>query len=362
DPITALRQVLANDGLDAAFISSSENWRYFSGFTGSHAYLVITADRQILVTDPRYTEQATAQAAGWQVITHGLDPLPALQQALQASGARRVGYETHKLSDHEIRSLRAALPEIDWQPAADHGKRLRAVKSPAEQAAIHTAVEIADRALADLLPLLRPGVTEREVAVELEYRLARNGSEGPSFGTIVAAGERGALPHAAPSERTLNLGDMVVVDFGAVYRGYHSDITRTLWVGEPALRLREIFAIVEEAQQAAIAAIRPGATGGEVDEAHRTIFRRCGVEEFALRGLGHGVGLEIHEQPRVVMGSDEQLEIGMVFTVEPGLYLPGTGGVRTEDIVCVTPAGCEVWTRSPHLLRIPAASAAEGRK
>lgn len=359
DPIAALRENLAKNGLDAALISSGENWRYFSGFSGSHAYLIVTAGEQILVTDPRYTEQANGQAPGWQVLTHGLDALPALRQALQSCKAQRVGYETHKLSDYEIRRLRAELPDIDWQPMEDVGKALRAVKSPAEQDAIRTAVDIADRALQDLLPQLRPGMSERAVAIELEYRLARLGSEGPSFGTIVAAGERGALPHATPSERTLNPGDMVVIDFGAIYQGYHSDITRTLWVGEPSARMREIFAIVAEAQQAAFDVIRPGITGGEVDYAHRAVFYRYGVEQFALRGLGHGVGLEIHELPRVVMDSDERIEAGMVFTVEPGLYLPGLGGVRTEDIVRVTPDGCEVLTRCPRLLRIPAANAAE---
>jgi Xaa-Pro aminopeptidase len=355
DPITELRQRLAEAHLDAAFISSFENWRYFSGFTGSHAYLLVSAREQILVTDPRYTEQADGQSPGWQIITHGLDPLPALRQAIEASRAGRVGYETHKITDFEIRRMRETFPEIEWMPMEDIGKQLRAVKSPAEQAAIREAVGIADRALEALLPLLHSGMTEREISVELEYRLARGGSEGPAFGTIVAAGARGAMPHAEPSSRTIAAGDMVVVDFGAIYTGYHSDITRTLWVGEPEARMVEIFHIVEEAQQAALAAIRPGVTAGAVDEAHREVFRRYGVEQYALRGLGHGVGLEIHELPRVVIGGDALIEPGMVFTVEPGLYLPGVGGVRTEDIICVTDDGCDVWTQSPHLLRIPAA-------
>lgn len=361
DRIAALRNYLETGHLDAALISSYENWRYFSGFGGSHAYLVITAADLILITDPRYSEQATQQAPGWRIITHGLDAMPALKQALESTGAATVGYESEKITDFEIRRLRDTLPGIVWEPMQDRGKQLRAVKDGSELKDLRRAIHIADQAVEGWARSLSPGMTERQAAVELEYKLARLGSEGPAFGTIVAAGERGALPHAQPSDRTINSGEMLVVDCGATYHGYHSDITRTLWIGEPAPRMQEIYGIVQDSQKAALNAIRPGISCGEVDEAHRRVFREHGLEKYSLRGLGHGVGLEIHELPRVVMDSKETLLPGMVFTVEPGLYLPGIGGVRIEDIVYVTEEGCEILTQCPKLLRVGAAPAVEVR-
>lgn len=359
DRISAIRQNLKISNLDAALISSYENWRYFSGFTGSHAYLVITSTDQVLITDPRYTEQATQQAIGWKIITHGLDAMPSLQQAFESSGVVTVGYETQKISDFEIGRLRGNLPEITWIPMEDIGKQLRAVKNNEESANIRQAIRIADLAVEELTGIVIPGMTERDVAIELDYRLAKHGSEGPAFGTIVATGPRGALPHATPSDQVITPGDMIVVDCGATYHGYRSDITRTLWVGDPIPRMREIFDVVLASQQAAQAVIRPGITGGEVDFAHREVFRKHNLEQYSLRGLGHGVGLEIHELPRVVMDTSEVIQTGMIFTVEPGLYLPGIGGVRIEDMVEVTQDGCEILTRCPKVLRIPAAAAVE---
>lgn len=353
DRIAALRRELEKHQLDAALINSYENWRYFSGFTGSHAYLLITESEQILITDPRYTEQASQQAPGWRVVTHGLDSLVELKKTLEGCRAGVVGYETEQITDLEIRRLREALPKNHWTPMENVGKQIRAIKDEGELAALKQAIHIADQAVEEWTHTLAPGMSEREAAIELDYRFARLGSETPAFSTIIAAGERGALPHATPSDRIIASGEMVVVDCGAVYQGYHSDITRTIWVGEPELRMREIYAIVRASQEAALAIIRPGVKTGDVDRAHREIFWRYGLEQYSLRGLGHGVGLEIHEFPRVVMGGDDLIEPGMVFTVEPGIYIPGLGGVRIEDIVHVTGSGCEILTQCPERLSVP---------
>jgi len=350
--IEKLRAWLSDQNLDAAYISSYENRRYFSEFTGSNGYLIITPSELVLITDQRYTLQATQQADGYKVVTHLLDPLPTIKDAIDSLSIRTLAYETRKLTDFDIRGYRSALPHIDWVPMEDIGKQLRAVKDAGEQEKLRQAIAIADRAVARLVNIIQPGMTEKEVAIELEYCLAKEGSEGPAFGTIVASGVRGSLPHGGPTDKRIEAGEMVVVDCGAIFQGYHSDITRTIWVGEPTDKMLEIYNIVAEAQKQAFSVIKPGITGGDIDRAHRTVFEQAGVEQYSLRGLGHGVGLEIHEQPRVVIGSQEIIQPGMIFTVEPGLYLPEIGGVRIEDIVLVTENGCEVLTACPQTLRV----------
>jgi len=350
--IENLRAWLSDQNLDAAYISSYENRRYFSGFTGSNGYLIITPSELLLITDQRYTLQAKQQAVGYKVVTHLLDPIPTIKDTINSLSIRTLGYETRKLTDFDVRGYRSALPHINWVPMEDIGKQLRAVKDVGEQENLRRAIAIADRAVARLVNIIKPGMTEKEVAIELEYILAKEGSEGPAFGTIVASGLRGSLPHGGPTDKRIDTGDMVVVDCGAIYQGYHSDITRTIWVGEPSSRMVEIYKIVLDAQDQALSAIRPGITGGDIDRAHRLVFEQAGVEKYSLRGLGHGVGLEIHEQPRVVIDSQEVIQPGMIFTVEPGLYLPDLGGVRIEDIVLVTESGCEILTACPKNLRV----------
>ncbi len=350
--IKKLQEYIRKNGYDAFFVSSYENWRYFSGFTGSNAYLLITENQQLLVTDQRYTEQAEKQAQGFEIITHGLDPFETLQKVFSRLDLQKVAFESRKITDFQLRNLRKQLPEIDWQPTVDVGKNLRAVKDEAEIKSLIKAVDIADEALEGLLPFIKPGMTEKAVAVELEYLLAKSGSEPPAFGTIVASGLRSSLPHGKPTAKEIEKGDFIVIDFAGRWNGYMSDITRTIRVGEPRPDLVEIFGLVEKAIDTAIAGVKPGVDCNFLDKLARDVFVEADLEQYSLRGLGHGVGLEIHEYPRVVMDSKEIIQENMVFTVEPGLYLPEKGGVRLEDIVRVTANGCEILTRSPRVIKI----------
>ncbi|WP_058300727.1 M24 family metallopeptidase [Gorillibacterium timonense] len=347
-----IRDMLSHRELDGVYLSSEENRVYYSGFTGSNGHLFVTADKEVLITDSRYTEQAEAQAEGWRIVTHGLDAMPTLREEALTLKAGRIGYVSELLTDAAVIRLRSAIPEVEWVPLEDFGLANRAVKDEEEIACIRKAIQIGDRALQQLVPQLSPGITERDIQIELEYRMAQLGSEGPAFGTIVASGKRSSLPHGTATDKAIRPGEMVVVDFGATYQGYHGDMTRTLWVGVPEPDILALYYLVNKALDDSIAAIKPGMTCGELDSVHRSLFVAEGLEAYSLRGLGHGVGLQIHEQPRVVMDSRDVIVPGMVFTVEPGLYVPNVGGVRIEDIVRVTEGGCEVLTRCPRLLQI----------
>lgn len=350
--IGGLKKYLKENKIQGFFVSSYENRRYFSGFTGSNGYLLITEEEQILITDQRYTEQGEQQAPGYTVVTHGLDPFKTIKKTLEGVGVESLGFESRHVTDFLLRNLKQNLPGIEWIPTVDVGKRMRAIKDEDEIVKLKRAVYLADEALKDVLPCIRPGVTEREVAIELEYRLARMGSEGPAFGTIVASGIRSSLPHGQPTGKVIEDGDMVVIDFAGRYEGYLSDITRTIWVGEPEKEMVKMYHLVEKALQAAKEGLRVGVTCGELDTLARDVFMEAGLEQYSLRGLGHGVGLEIHEYPRVVMDSEETIMSNMVFTIEPGLYVPEKGGVRLEDIVWVQETGYEVLTQAPLMMRV----------
>jgi Xaa-Pro aminopeptidase len=340
--IDALRSGLGK--MDAFFVNTYENRRYYSGFSGSNGYLVISPIRSILVTDQRYGAQAAAEAPEFEILVHGIDPIPTLVDAIaQGAGGPgagdsrsrkpRIGYESKGISDFQISSLRESCASVDWVPTTDVGLAQRAVKDAGEIALIREACRIADAAWEATLPTIRPGVTERRVAAELEYNLAKLGSERPAFPTIVATGVNSALPHAEPSERRIEEGHIVTVDFGAVVGGYHSDLTRCAVIGRPPALLRRILELTEEALRAAIDALRVGARCMDIDAVPRRIFVEADLEQYSLRGLGHGVGLQIHELPRVVMDNEDVLSADMVFTIEPGLYIPDLGGVRLEETV-----------------------------
>jgi Xaa-Pro aminopeptidase len=350
--IQRVREWLNEKGLDGVYITSAENRTYFSGFTGSNGHLFITLTEMLLITDARYTEQAEQQVVDFHVLTHGLHAMLTIKAAVESLQVRKLGYETDHMTDADVRTLRLELPGVEWLPTEDCGLKFRSVKDAEELSHIRTAIHIADQTILKLVQLMKPGMTEREIQIELEYLLAKAGSENPAFGTIVASGKRSSLPHGTVTDKRIEPGEMVVIDFGAVFKGYRSDLTRTVWVGVPEPEILHVFHIVLKAQEAAIRVIKPGMTGGEIDRAHREVFIEAGMEPYSLRGLGHGVGLQIHELPRIVMDHAETVEPGMVFTVEPGLYIPDVGGVRTEDIVLVTSDGCEVLTRCPKILQV----------
>jgi Xaa-Pro aminopeptidase len=344
-----LRAALAVDGLDALVVSSLTNVRYLTGFTGSAGLVTVTPDELLLVTDGRYSEQAAHQLAAVGVDARleitGTDQRRVVTGAL--AGATRIGLE----ADHVSWSAQRRYAD-DWfagrelVPTVGLVERLRRTKDVGELARMEAAAAVADAALAQLRPELLDGPTEAEFALELDATMRRLGATKPSFETIVASGPNGALPHARPSGRRIAEGDLVVIDFGAVVDGYCSDMTRTVAVGEVDATARRMLDVVTAAQAAGVAAVGPGVAAAVVDAACRDLIASAGWASAFSHGTGHGVGLDIHEAPRVGTTSDATLAVGDVVTVEPGVYLPAVGGVRVEDTVVVTPEGCRPLTHS----------------
>jgi len=350
--IGALQALLPAVDVDALLVTDLVNVAYLSGFTGSNAALVVpTAGEAVLVTDARYTERAAAEAPGMEMVLGRAAGAVAARTAA-ARGARRLGFESAHVSVDGHSALVAAAGSAGLRRTPGLVERLRAVKDDAEVAALRAACALADAALSDLLAAggLAAGRTERQVARDLDDRMRDLGAPGPSFETIVAAGPHSAVPHHAPTDTPLRRGDLVIVDFGALVDGYHSDTTRTFVVGPPADWQREIHAVVAEGQRLGRAALRPGAVSADVDGAARTSIAGAGYGEAFTHGLGHGVGLEIHEDPFFTVTGIAALAAGMVVTVEPGVYLSGRGGVRIEDSLVVGDGEAESLTRLPREL------------
>lgn len=342
-----LSALIAQEGADAFLVSRLENVRYLSGFTGSAGALLIGQAGTVLVTDSRYAEQAAVEAPGCRI--HIAPGAPTLVAATITRPAR-LGFEseavTHDLWERMAEAGRGGSGSV-LIPCRGLVERLRIRKDPAEIAQIEEAVRVASAAFEGARRLIRPGAHERDVALEIEFRMKQEGAEDIAFDLIVASGPRSSLPHGRASGKSLRAGEFVVVDIGARVKGYHSDMTRTLYTGEPGPKQRALYETVLAAQQAGIAAVRPGVAAREVDRAARGVIEEAGHGKRFGHGTGHGVGLMIHEAPRVAPQSEETLEPGMVMTVEPGIYLPGEGGVRIEDIVVVTDDGARVMTPTP---------------
>jgi Xaa-Pro aminopeptidase len=317
--------------------------RYLCGFTGSAGVLLVANGRFSLFTDGRYREQARAEVQGAKVVVPRGAVLDAAARALTDSRARRVGVEGEHLSvAAEAKVARVLRPKL--RPTQGLVEELRMIKEAAEVVRIRAAVQLASSLFDKAVAAVRPGVPEGAVAAELEYAARIAGADGMSFETIVAGGPRSALPHWRASTQPIPLGGFVVLDFGVILRGYCSDMTRTVYVGKPAAQARTLYQAVWDAQQAALDSVRPGRQVGEVDRAARSRLRRSGLARYFTHSTGHGVGLEIHEAPRIARGQEEVLRPGMVVTIEPGVYVPGHGGVRIEDMVIVTETSCEVLT------------------
>ncbi|SHJ95553.1 M24 family metallopeptidase [Propionispora hippei] len=349
-----IRKTLSQSGLDGILITKPENRRYVSGFTGSAGLVLISQNSAKLFTDFRYTEQATKQAVDYEVIRHGATQETNLQvmlaKTVEEEQLRKIGFESDFVTFQAYTTLKKNLPHCTLEPIElDH---LRMVKDEAEIRLIQKAVDIADAAFTHILSFLKPGITEYEVALEIEHKMRQLGAEKPAFDTIVASGIRGSLPHAMPlPNKMLTYGEFVTMDFGAVYQGYSSDITRTVVLGKANTKQQELYNLVLKAQLAGVQAVSPGKVCSEVDYAARGIIEQAGYGEFFGHGLGHGVGLAIHEEPRL-SPSNETMELvsGMVVTVEPGVYLPDWGGLRIEDTVLVSAEGSKVLTASSKLL------------
>lgn len=314
------------------------NVRYLTGFTGSNGQLLAAPGGGVFFTDSRYEEQSRREIQDLRRVIYPQKLAPALAQAAEAEGVRRIGFEAGGMTYRTWREL-ADVDGIELEPLEEEVERLRWAKDPEEIALLEGAQEVTDAAFDRVIGKLAEGVTERQVAFELDLAMREIGAERVGFDTIVAFGESAAEPHHGPSDRPLRRGDVVKMDFGCVVGGYHSDMTRTVAFGEPDPRLREIHDLVLRAQLAGIEAVRAGITGQEVDRASRSMIEEAGLGERFGHSLGHGVGLEIHEGPTLRTGSEDVLPAGAVVTVEPGVYVPGLGGVRIEDAVAVGERG-----------------------
>ncbi len=339
-----LRQAMEKNQLDAFVVMSPENRRYLSGFTGTAATLLITADKAYLLTDFRYIEQATAQAPLFQIIKVGNDSLRELKEL--AGPAKQIAFEADYVTFADYSILKEVFPEGELRPSSQLVAEMRSIKDEEEIALIRKAAEIADQSFSHVLDILKAGQTEEEISAELEFAMRKQGASGRSFDFIVASGWRSAMPHGVATSKQIEMGELLTMDFGALYQGYCSDITRTVCLGQPDDKQREIYELVLKANLLGIETVAPGKTGKEVDEVVRTFLADAGYGKYFGHGLGHSVGLAIHEGPNLNMREERVLEPGMIVTVEPGVYLPNWGGVRVEDMVLVTEEGCEVLTQS----------------
>lgn len=347
--VDRVRKLLTEQALDGLLMHKPENRTYITGFTGSEGFAIVTARETLLLVDFRYVEQARIEAPAFEVIKAEREITGSLAEAVRSREVRRLGFESDGLTYQQYRDIAQKLVPTELVPV-DSVDRLRWVKDADELARIRQAVAIGDAAFAHIQRFVRPGAVERDVAVELEFFMRRQDADKEAFETVVASGTRSALPHGRASGRTMQRGDLVTLDFGAVYRGYASDCTRTVVLGEPDARQRAIYMLVLTALQTALGGIRPGMRGKEADALARSVIADAGYAEAFGHSLGHGVGLAVHEGPRLSAREDAILEPGMVVTVEPGIYLTGWGGVRIEDLVVLTEHGCEVLTRAPREL------------
>jgi len=349
--ISRLRAQLRRSNVEAFLFLDLKNIRYLTGFTGSDGALLVSGGKPVLLVDGRYTTQAGRQAPGARVVLYR-DKASGIADALSAGGFERVGFEPAVATVEILTGLRRKSKKVRWKPLQSELGAIRAVKDPGEIRLIGRAIRIAADALRSTLERIRPGVRERDISIELEYAMRVMGAEAPAFATIIASGPNSALPHARPGSRKIRPGDFVVIDYGAVWRGYHSDETCTFAVGGAGRRHEKIYAVVKEAHDRALEAVRPGAVCRDVDAAARGVIEKAGYGPLFSHGTGHGVGLDVHEAPRLSTLSDTVLEQGMVITIEPGIYLPGFGGVRIEDTVLVEKGGARVLTEFSKELQV----------
>ena len=345
-----LREKLLEKELDAILVSTPENRRYVCGFTGSAGYVIVSREGAVLSTDFRYTEQAGIESPDFEVVKIGAD-WSWLLELSKEMGTKVLGFESQHVTVATYRQITEALKEQAPQSprlVATTGiiEGLRSSKDSEEVTLLQKAIDVSDTAMSAVSSTIRPGETEREVAWRLEVAMRELGADSPSFDTIVAAGPNGAMPHHRPSDRPIGEGEPIVIDMGARVGGYCSDITRTVCIGEPDEKFRRVYDIVLGAQLTAIATVRAGMNGGDADELSRVVISEAGYAENFGHSLGHGVGLAVHEYPRVGPKSKHALEGGMIFTVEPGIYLSEWGGVRIEDVVVLEGGGARVMSKA----------------
>lgn len=355
DRIARLRAALDERELDAALISNAQNRRYLSGFTGSAGYLLLTRDEAIIATDFRYYEQSASQAPDYRLhqVAGGIDAwAPSLFAGL---GGKKVAIESNDMTVATHGGFKKAITSLaegdrpEFVPVPNLVEAIRIIKEPSEVEALQRAVDLGDAAFTDVAQRIEPGWTEKQVAWEIEKYIREHGGDGLSFDTIVAGGPWGAMPHAYPRERKLEAGEGVVIDMGCEVDGYMSDLTRTIFLGKPDDKFKKIYDTVLTAQLAAEEMVKPGMTGDECHMIAHNVIEAAGYGETFGHGLGHGIGLQVHEAPRVSRTAMDVLQNDMVFTIEPGIYITGWGGVRIEDMVVLENGKARVMSKAPKL-------------
>ncbi|MBN1254474.1 MAG: aminopeptidase P family protein [Deltaproteobacteria bacterium] len=338
-----VHKILEEKDVEGILFLSPENIRYLTGFSGSEGYLIVKENANLLLVDSRYITQAHEETQGCRIALLEQD-IKGLREHIAPLIVKRLGFEAQSISVALFEQLRKEMKGVRLIPVMEDLERLRGLKTPEEIAAIKKAITIAEGAWNKVMEMIGSKVREDEVALELEHSMRKAGSEGIAFDCIVASGPRSALPHAQPTSRPFQEGDFILFDFGARYGGYCSDESCTVVLGQATEEQRRIYGIVKDAHDRAIERIKPGITLAEIDAAARDHITKAGHGPHFGHSTGHGVGLAIHEWPRVGKNSQDVAEVGMIFTVEPGIYIPGLGGVRIEDMVLVTADGCEVLT------------------
>jgi len=344
----ALQVLLSDRKLDCLLVTSAANWYYLTGFTGEAGALVVSAGGSTLITDGRFLVQGRAETSGIRIVQQENSLFDSVARFLRKSRYRRVGYDPSQLTMAQMQALRkAGSGSLQWLRAAGLVESLRMRKDEGELAQMRKAAALADEIMSFAIRQLEPGIRESQVAAKIEYQMRVRGASGPSFESIVAFGKRAALPHASPTAKRLRKNELVVLDLGVILGHYCSDITRTVFVGRAPARIRNWYGAVLQAQLAAVATARKGVACGEVDAAARSVLGKQKLDRYFVHSTGHGLGLEVHEDPRVARGQKKLLEPGNVITIEPGVYVEGIGGIRIEDDVAIHAGRTEVLTRAP---------------
>lgn len=350
--IHKLRKMFKENNIDGMLISSNYNRRYITGFTGTAGVVLISENEAKFITDFRYVEQANEQATGFEVIEHQKPIIEEVANQLKLMGIKKLGFEKTHVTYSTYEEYEKNFLQVELTPVSGLIEKLRLIKETQEIKILKEAAQIADAAFDHIIQYIKPGLTELEVSNELEFFMRRAGAVSSSFDIIVASGIRSALPHGVATNKVIKKGELVTLDFGAYYKGYCSDITRTIAVGKPSSELEKIYNTVYEAQMRGMSGIKPGITGKQADALTRDYIREQGYGEYFGHSTGHGLGMEVHEGPGLSMKSDTILEPGMVVTVEPGIYISGVGGTRIEDDTVITENGNESLTHSTKELLI----------
>jgi Xaa-Pro aminopeptidase len=353
DRLDRLRHEIQQQGWDAAWVTKAANRQYLSGFTGSAGWVLVPAQgKPVLVTDGRYTQQARLEAGKCKVIITAKDPLAVMTNWFKSKKIKKLAFEDDDVSVAAWKKVKSLNPKLRGTGIQSLIEQIRAVKDAEEVNNIKKAIKIAQKAFEEVAERIRPGISERGLAFEMEKCMFKGGSEGLAFPTIVASGPRSSLPHGQPTDRKLRSGDLVILDFGCTVKGYHSDLTRTVVVGKINQKQKELYKIVKKAQKISQKLIFSGQKCSDSDKKAREIFKEAKLEKYFVHSLGHGLGQDVHELPRLSGSSKDEFKTGMVVTCEPGIYLPGWGGVRIEDDLLVQ-AKVSLWlSQSPEELRV----------